>query len=415
MKGGRVSMQQVATDAFGNALGDAIVASQQPDPIAGTGSLRAKGDRSDWWNKTVQLDDGSASTDYGLAGDARRGAFGRGYAVDPNIDSSAAGQVTLVDGTTISEQENMSRVQAFLAMRPTAALDGNMTGQRSDAGHGGDGPESPVNYLQGSKGYLDGLKAAGLPPVNDGSAPQYGTTAGEPRNPLDDAYDTYMRYGGRAGSGLLNAASGANIQTSPPSAWPRLLTSDERSIVFEHGGAISSTTERAVISDPMGSGAAEILAAGGSAGLAESRSTSSTAVANPSSSAALASRLDGVPSDKAGRALTSMATDRLTYDMMTCDRSVTEFYKRMDLPYSPSPTGGRDVNGVKMGFLEYQDYLAAQGKDYHRVLSPDETRQTGDLGWAKPGALLHNPAAPEFPPTPDGVRPRPASPGCPGG
>jgi type I restriction enzyme R subunit len=30
-------------------------------------------------------------------------------------------------------------------------------------------------------------------------------------------------------------------------------------------------------------------------------------------------------------------------------------------------------------------------------------------------ALLHNPAAPEFPPTPDGVRPRPASPGCPGG
>jgi hypothetical protein len=61
----------------------------------------------------------------------------------------------------------MSRVQAFLAMRPTAALDGNMAGQSSDAGHGGDGSESPVNYLQGSKGYLDGLKAAGLP-VNDG-------------------------------------------------------------------------------------------------------------------------------------------------------------------------------------------------------------------------------------------------------
>jgi hypothetical protein len=135
----------------------------------------------------------------------------------------------------------------------------------------------------------------------------------------------------------------------------------------------------------MGSGATEILAAGGSAGLAESRATTSTAVANTSSSAALASRLDGVPSDKAGRALTSMAADKLTYDTMTCDRSVTEFYKRMDRPYSPSPTGGRDVNGVKMGFLEYQDYIAAQGKAYHRVLDTGETPQTGDLGWAKPG------------------------------
>jgi hypothetical protein len=101
--------------------------------------------------------------------------------------------------------------------------------------------------LQGSKGYLDGLKAAGLP-VNDGSAPQYGTTVGEPRNPLDDAYDTYMRYGGRAGSGLLNAASGANVQTSPLNAWPRLLTSDERSIVFEHGGAPAQRGELADIS-----------------------------------------------------------------------------------------------------------------------------------------------------------------------
>jgi hypothetical protein len=190
-----------------------------------------------------------------------------------------------------------------------------------------------------------------------------------------------MRYGGRAGSGLLNAASGANVQTSPLNAWPRLLTSDERSIVFEHGGAISSTTERAVISDPMGSGATEILAAGGSAGLAESRATTSAAVAKPGASATLALRLDGVPMETASAVLKSIAADKLTYDVMICDRSVAEFYKRMNLPYSPSPTGGM----MKMDFLEYQDYLAAQGKAYHRVLSPDETRQTGDLGWAKPG------------------------------
>jgi hypothetical protein len=62
-------------------------------------------------------------------------------------------------------------------MRPTAALDGNITGQSSDAGHGGDGSESPVNYLQGSKGYLDGLKAAGLP-VNDGLESLGGTSRG---------------------------------------------------------------------------------------------------------------------------------------------------------------------------------------------------------------------------------------------
>jgi Calcineurin-like phosphoesterase len=66
----------------------------------------------------------------------------------------------------------------------------------------------------------------------------------------------------------------------------------------------------------------------------------------------------------------------------------------------PSASLIKTASSVEDAFFSFRNHVS----DY--MWSPDDR-----LSWA----LLHNPVEAEFPLTPDGVTPQPASPGCPGG
>ncbi|MGP3509252.1 hypothetical protein, partial [Paracidovorax citrulli] len=106
-RGGRVSVQQVAVDAFGNALGNSLAYAMQPETALGTG-LKIKSSIADSWGPKYRFDDVALPTDYSLvSGGSVR--LGTGY-VDEQTAASDESQF---------RQEQLARIMR-LANAPEA-------------------------------------------------------------------------------------------------------------------------------------------------------------------------------------------------------------------------------------------------------------------------------------------------------
>ncbi|WP_192888350.1 LysM peptidoglycan-binding domain-containing protein [Paracidovorax avenae] len=107
MRGGRISIQQVATDAFGNALGNSLAYAMQPEAVLGTG-LKIKSSTADSWGPKYRFDDVALPTDYSLVGGGSV-RLGTGY-VDEQTAASDESQF---------RQEQLARIMR-LANAPEA-------------------------------------------------------------------------------------------------------------------------------------------------------------------------------------------------------------------------------------------------------------------------------------------------------
>jgi hypothetical protein len=187
-----MSVQQVATDAFGNALGDAVVASQQPDPqyaLVSSGTrLAENGGRS-----SVRLGMGDDGSSIGGTGEVFQGA-----AMTPSSNSRNADSLPLAADNYAAPQSNMTdAILSSLASRrngPAPNTDGMLqfaqaeqdsTGptRATDAGVGGsDVGRFPVTS---NNPYVRALQASGLP-VRDRLESAIGTSTGGPAtDPMD--------------------------------------------------------------------------------------------------------------------------------------------------------------------------------------------------------------------------------------